>query len=151
MPIYLIFHLISFFQHDHRRGRSSGNSKKINKSGPLFQQEESLATEGEAESDAENIFEDSMAFECRQDANSAPMFAVSRKQLFKTSILFQEKKKARCKKRKVPNSPLIEPAGKRLSDEHAKKAGISKLPRVRKTSISTEFNRFFQPALGEKN
>ncbi|CBY30809.1 unnamed protein product [Oikopleura dioica] len=85
-------------------------------------QEESLQTEGEAESDTENIFEDSMAFECRQDANSAPMFA--------------EKKKARSKKRKVPNSPLIEPAGKRLSDEHAKKAGISKLPR---------------PALGEKN
>ncbi|CBY24065.1 unnamed protein product [Oikopleura dioica] len=85
-------------------------------------QEESFQTEGEAESDAENIFEDSMAFECRQDANSAPMFA--------------EKKKARSKKRKVPNSPLIEPAGKRLSDEHAKKAGISKLPR---------------PALGEKN
>merc|ERR1719223_306038 len=42
-------------------------------------QEESLQTEGEAESDAENIFEDSMAFECRQDANSAPMFAEKKK------------------------------------------------------------------------
>ncbi|CAG5106947.1 Oidioi.mRNA.OKI2018_I69.chr1.g3071.t1.cds [Oikopleura dioica] len=87
-------------------------------------QEESLQTEPEEELDSENIFEDSMAFECRQDVNSAPMFG--------------ESKKTRSKKRKVPNSPLVEPAGKRVSDEHiqAKKVGPSKLPR---------------PALNEKN
>ena len=72
-----------------------------------------------------------MAFECRQDANSAPMFAVSLYQPFNVLNLFQEKKKVRSKKRKVPNSPLVEPAQKRLSDEHVKKAGISQLPRVR--------------------
>jgi hypothetical protein len=41
--------------------------------------------------------------------------AVSPLQLSLFLILFQEKKKARSKKRKVPNSPVIEPAGKRKS------------------------------------
>jgi len=64
--------------------------------------------------------------------------------------LLQEKKKARSKKRKVPNSPLIEPAGKRLSDEHAKKAGISKLPRVRKTRILQILTLFFSLLLEKR-
>ncbi|CAG5099910.1 Oidioi.mRNA.OKI2018_I69.XSR.g16744.t1.cds [Oikopleura dioica] len=76
-------------------------------------QDESLPTEPEEELDSKNISEDSMAFECRQATSSAPMFG--------------ESKKTRSKKRKGPNSPLVEPAGKRASDEHiqAKKFGPS--------------------------